>query len=49
MLGIAQLCRQGGEIELCQQQCQKIISADPSNEQVYIRIYLYVYIFYPYL
>jgi tetratricopeptide (TPR) repeat protein len=38
MLGIAQLCRQAGELDLCIQQCQKIISAVPSNEQATIML-----------
>jgi Tfp pilus assembly protein PilF len=32
MLGLARIHKQRGELEQCQIQCQKIISADPSDE-----------------
>lgn len=33
MLGLAKLCRERGDMEQCQNQCRKIISADPSQEE----------------
>ena len=38
MIGLAKIHKRNGETELCQAQCQKVISAEPSNEEATIML-----------
>jgi tetratricopeptide repeat protein 21B len=38
MIGLAKIHKRNGEADLCQAQCQKVISAEPSNEEATIML-----------